>query len=165
MPRGIDERKEHVAELGCERIGIGLALEFGEFLADFIPDVVGGFPIEADMRGFLLHALCPKKRRQMFGHARQDRVPPFLHLEPLPVLHDLVGTVSFDVTENMRMASDEFFGDVLDDVAQGERTTLFGDDRVHDDVQKQIAQLFFELGIVAAFDRIERFVRFLDEQM
>ncbi len=62
----------------------------------------------------------------------------------------------------MRMATDHFSGDRLDDVAESKRAFLFGHTGVKDHLQQQIAEFVAEVGEVVARDGVGHLIGFLD---
>ena len=60
----------------------------------------------------------------------------------------------------MRMAADELLGDCLHHVAKIESALFLGHAGVKDDLEQQIAQLFFEIGKIAARDGVGDLVGF-----
>src|SRR5690606_8387992 len=68
----------------------------------------------------------------------------------------------FLIAENVRVPADHLFGDAVHDIRERKSLLLLRHARMIDDLQQQIAELFLEIGPVAALDGIGDLVRFLD---
>ena len=104
----------------------------------------------------------------MFGNAVQRRrasVPRALLLgafDLLPVGPDLVDILDAHITEHMRMAADQFVGDVTRHLVEIERAAFAAQLAMEDDLQQQIAEFLGQFMIIARFDGIDQFVDFFD---
>src|SRR5438445_13629761 len=76
-------------------------------------------------------------------------------LDLLPIGPDLVHVLDLEIAKNMRVAANQFIGNVAGDFIKIERATLFGQLTVENDLEKQVAQFLGHLVIVASLDGIE----------
>src|SRR6266851_2138969 len=68
-----------------------------------------------------------------------------------------------DIAEHVRVPRHHLGGDRLRHLRGVEAPLLGGDLRVHRDLEQKVAQLFFDLGVVARVDRLEELVGLLEQ--
>ena len=66
------------------------------------------------------------------------------------------------IAEHVRMAANQFFTDRRCHISKPEFALLAGHLRVKNHLEKQVAQLIFQIMHVHAFDRVGDFIGFLD---
>ncbi len=71
------------------------------------------------------------------------------------------GTVT-NITENMRMAADQFFAHAGRHVVEIEQAHFFGDARMKNHLEQQVAQFLLQVAQIVALDGIGHLVGFLD---
>src|SRR6185369_3220890 len=79
-----------------------------------------------------------------------------------PVHPDLVHVFDFSLSENVRMAANQFLRDVPRDFVEIERAPFLRKLAMKDDLQQQIAKLLLKLVVIAGLNGIEQFINFLD---
>src|SRR5258708_32840972 len=84
-------------------------------------------------------------------------------LDPLPVSQHLGGIFCARLPENMRMPPDHLVVDFANHLGYGEAAFFARDLRMENNLQKKIAHLFREFGIVPAFEGFQNFVGFFDQ--
>ena len=83
------------------------------------------------------------------------RCGPFVGLELIPVVENVLGTREFLIAKDMRMAKNQFLSDARRDIVDSEITAFGTDGRMKDDLQEQIAEFLTQIC------RIARRIRFL----
>ena len=86
----------------------------------------------------------------------------FLGFNLLPLFQDGGRRLGLCAAEHVRMAANHFRVNRFDDIGNREAASLFGEDRVENDLQEQVAQLRGELARIALVHRIEYLVGLLD---
>ena len=86
----------------------------------------------------------------------------FLGLDALPQHLHFIGRGATRVAEHMRVPANELFRDGRDHVAEIERALLLRHAGMERDLKQQVAQLFAQVGKIAASDRVGHFIGFLD---
>ena len=87
----------------------------------------------------------------------------------VPVGLDRFGVVGLDIAEHVRMAAHELVVHAVDDVDDGEATSLFGDGGVELDVVEEVAELLDDMGVgrrvvgVERLQGVDELERLLDE--
>ena len=101
------------------------------------------------------------------GNAVEDRssgpAPRSAVFDLFPVRLDLVGIGHLDVTEDMRVAPDQFLAKVFGHVLDIERAGLSGDGGVEEDLQEDVSQLVLEAAFRFRPDRLHQFIGLLDQ--
>src|SRR4029453_1394394 len=84
----------------------------------------------------------------------------------LPLLDDTIRRFDArDVAEDVRVATDQLVGDRAQRVCNGEASFVFRDPREEDAFEDEVSNLSAEIVVVAAIDRIEHFVGFLEYEL
>ena len=167
--RQVDQREEDVAEL-VEALTVARRdPQLVELLADLLPHAVDGVPIPPQRGCALLDLPAARKRRQRAGDPTEGTVGllsalgPLIGLDRLPVAEDLLDTVDLDAAEDVGMAAHDLAGDRSIHVGEIEGPLFRGELRVQDDLEQEVAELIGEIVRAAALDRVDRFVRLLEE--
>src|SRR5690606_3858609 len=71
----------------------------------------------------------------------------------------------FDVTEYMRVATDELVADPREDIDQSERAFSLGDRRVEDNVKQNVTKFSGQVVAIAPVDCVDDFKGFLEKQV
>src|SRR3989442_1398773 len=182
--RQVGDRKEQVAHLVlgprqvAGRARLDLVAHLRDLLFDLFDDVDRARPVEADSGSPRADLECAQKRGQRLRHAAERGLRracglsgcrgTLACLERLPLLDNLlrgdrraVGRVA---REHMRMAAHELLRNRVNGVADGEGAGLLADLCQEDRLVQKIAKLFAEACRVAALDRVEHFVRLLENE-
>ena len=134
-------------------------------------------PVEAHRRRARLPILCA---RRSAGSERGTpaSTPTFVvrrgllaRLDPFPLFEDtrLVSGARFGRAgvarrrEDVRMPADQLRRHLADDVGRIESSGRRRHFRVKDDLEEHVAKLAAERAEIAAFDRVERFIRFFEK--
>ncbi len=153
--------------------------QLADFFLDLVEDGCGLGPVEADPCGLFLKFQRACQGRESDGNAVEEAFPvifgvvatvdaglPFqgflLGLDLLPHSLGHTGAAGFFVPEDVWMSADHLFRDRLDDIAEGEFTSLFGHLRVIDHLKEQVAEFVAQIIQVAARDGVGDLVGFLD---
>src|SRR5713101_3705512 len=96
------------------------------------------------------------------GGSRVARAVLLSLLYLLPIGPDLIHVLYFEIAKDMRVAANQFLGNVTGDFIEIERAALFGELTMENDLEEQVAQFFGHLVIVTSFDGIEQFIDFLN---
>ena len=118
-----------------------------------------------------IDVLGPVSQRRNPDHQLLDPVEEavgqrLLRLDLFPLLLDLLwrqGRLPIGI-EDVRMPADQLVGDRLDRVADGEAAFLGADLREEHGSEEKIAKLVLQRVVVAAVERVEQFVRFLQHE-
>jgi hypothetical protein len=86
-----------------------------------------------------------------------------LFFQEFPVAEDFGGGFGVGGAEDMGVAANHFVVDFADYVVDGEAAVFCGDLGMEEDLEKEVAQFFGELGVVAGIEGVEDFVGFFDE--
>ena len=100
--------------------------------------------------------LALRNRGGGFGEA-------LLGLDDFPVTEDFGSVFGALITKNVGMASNHFLVDFGDDIGNREAAFFVGDLGVEENLEKKVAKLFGEFGVVGAVQGVEDFVGFLDK--
>jgi hypothetical protein len=173
--RHVDRGEHQVADLlgNARRVGGAVGQrppQLRHLLLELGQDRLGVGPVEADARGLGRHLEGLHGRRLRGGHAGQHRVgvgrlalgPALRLLDGLPVAQHLAGGVGGLVGEDVRVPAHHLVGHPGDDVGDGEAPLPGGDLRMEDDLEKEVAQLARQLGVVPFVDGLEDLVGLLD---
>ena len=112
-------------------------------------------PVESDPGGAILKPKRAMQRRQSRGQSLGDRTA-LLRLHLLPGL-------TYAVAVQVGMPRLHFRHEALRHIVQIERTAFFSDDRMKENLQQQVAELFTESRVVAGEQRFVDLVSFLDQ--
>jgi len=180
LSRKIGEREQQIAHfLHALRAPLGQgATQLGDLFFDFLDDLLGLWPVEADGGRARANLVRAEKARQRARDSRQhaglrtgrgllarfDAFPLFEH-NPRSFAPLVMGgrERTSGRREDVRMPADELRGDLLDDVGDGEASLAFCHLRVKDHLKQDVAQFSAEHVESAAVDDVKNLVRFLEE--
>ena len=149
--------------------GVKLGAKFTHLLLNLVPNLLRLFPIEAHSASLILHRKRLKHGRRRIGDAGEHPLVAafFLGFDGLPILGHLFRgqALAFGRTairsKDVRMAEDHLLAQFLCHVGNVVLTLLLCDFGIKDDVQKDVAQLFFQLFVVVGHNGIGQFINLL----
>ena len=83
-------------------------------------------------------------------------------LDFLPIGPDLVHILDLQISKHMRMAANQFIGDVAGHFFKIKRASLAGKLAMKDDLKQKVPEFLGHFVVVAGFDGIEQFIDLLD---
>ena len=144
--------------IGIDAVATAPVDKVEKFLAKFLFSHLGGFSgIVSGTGNLLLHSYGLDKRWERIGHAFEDVLAAFAHLELFPVFAVVVFLVVYK-----RMACYQFFADSVIDIRSGEKTLLFSQLAVEKYMHGDVAKFFFNIIGRLADDSLRKFVYLFD---
>ena len=177
----VDGDEEDVAEFGFDAAWILLRrsedlAEFAGFLVEFVEDAVDVVPVKADASGSTCELVALEKSGEGGGDAVQEGLgggrrnrrgqrlrETLLFFDDFPVAEDLGGVFGALLAEDVGVAANHFLVNFVDDVGDGEAAFFLCDLGVEENLEKQVAEFFAELGVVGGFEGVKDFVGFFNK--
>ena len=162
----IDGGKEHVAELlGEVRAALGGLAQLARFLVELVQRAGDVGKFKAGLGGLALELVRAPEGGQRAGDGVHrvggGLLALFLPLERLPVHEDLLAGVSGSGSENVGVAEDELFADMIGHIVGGEAARVLLNVDVEEDLHEHIAQLLAHEGGIVAVERLDGLVGLL----
>lgn len=156
---GLDGGKEHVAKLlGEVRAALDGLAQLARFLVELVQRAGDTGKFKAGLGGLALELVRAPEGGQRAGDGVHrvggGLLALFLPLERLPVHEDLLAGVSGSGSENMGVAEDELFADVIGHIVGGEAARILLNVDVEEDLHEHIAQLLAHEGGIVAVERL-----------
>jgi len=183
LAREIRDREQQIAKL-LRSSGGALEerlAELADFLLDLRHHLTGLRPVESDAGDARADLVRAQQGGERSRHAGKDagrcaRVGLLTRLHPRPLFDDRVGRVEAAASscggrkrasrrrEHVRMTPDELVVDGAHRISHLEPSGFGGDLRLEHALEEHVAQFAPEAGEIAAVDRVERFVRLLQQE-
>ncbi len=174
----VGDRKQEIADLFFDVGGVGRfhgLTQLRHLFIDLVDDGGRLVPVEADVGGAGADARRAQQRWQRLRDAVEQRLPlggraAFARLDPLPLFLDLgrrqIATAALGgaAAEDVRVPSDQLGDDGVGRVGDGEGTVLGADLGDEHRFEQQVAELVTQRAGVAAVDRIDDLVGFLQDE-
>ena len=165
--REVDNGKEQIPEFIADAAAFGRGrslFQLGEFLPDLVPDRSGLAPVESHCRCLALDAVGADQSRQLTGHPADRRAFTLLaELGLLPGDGLLGGVVDDRIPENMGMAADQLFVDLLNHIPDIETPRFRGHLGVKDHLEQEIPEFSGQVVIAPFVDGLDDLIGLLQQ--